>query len=54
MNYFFLIAAVLASIHGYTFARWLWQKDNTIGAVGVSLLIAACLALPIYRMINAG
>ena len=51
MNYIFLIAAVLAGIHGYTFARWLWQKGNTLGAVGVSVLIAVCLALPIYQII---
>lgn len=54
MNYFFLIVAVLAGIHGYTFTRWLWQEGNTSGAIGVSILIAVSLALPIYRIINAG
>lgn len=54
MNYFFLIAALLAGIHGYTFARWLWQEGNGLGAIGVSILIAISLVLPIYRIINAG
>jgi len=54
MNYFYVVAAVLAGIHGYTFARWLWQQGNIVGAVGVSILIVASLALPIYRIINAG
>lgn len=54
MNYFFLVASVLAGIHGYTFARWLWKKDNRLGAVGVSILIVVNLLLPIYRIINAG
>jgi len=54
MNYAFLVTAVLAGIHGYTFARWLWQQGNKVGAIGVSILIAASLALPIYRIINAG
>ena len=54
MSYFFLIVAVLASIYAYTFARWLRQKGNTLGAVGVYLLIAISLALPGYRMMNKG
>lgn len=54
MIYLFLIAAVLAGIHGYTFARWLRQKGNTKGAIGVAILTAVSLALPIYRIINTG
>lgn len=52
MNYLFLVAAILAGIHGYTFARCLWQQGHTSGALGVSVLIVASLALPIYRIIS--
>jgi len=54
VNYFFLIAAIMACIYAYTFARWLQQKGNTLGALGIFLLIAISLALPIYRMISGG
>lgn len=54
MNYIFLVVAVLAGIYAYTFARWLRQKGNTLGAVGVCLLIAISLALPVYRMMSGG
>lgn len=54
MNYFFLLAAVLAGIHAYTFARWLRKEGNTLGTVGICLLIAICLALPLYRIITLG
>ena len=53
MDYIFLISAMFAGIHGYTFARWLGGEGNTLGAVGVSVLIALTLALPVYRIINA-
>lgn len=54
MNYFFLVIAVFVSIHAYTFACWLRQKGNTLGTVGVFILIAVSLALPIYRIMSAG
>jgi len=54
VNYLFVIVATLAGIHAYTFARWLWQEGNTLGAVGVYILIAISLALPIYQIITAG
>ncbi len=53
MNYLFVLAAVLAGIHACTFAYWLWRKGNTLGALGVCILIAINLALPIYRIVSA-
>lgn len=54
MNYMFLMAAVLLSIHGYTFARWLGDNGNKLGMFGVFFLILVNLSLSIYRMINTG
>jgi len=53
VNYLFVLAAVLAAIHACTFACWLWRKGNTLGAVGVGILVAINLALPIYRIVSA-
>ena len=54
MNYFFLLFAGLAGIHAYTFARWLWKNGNSLGAVGIYVLIMISLILPAYRIISAG
>ena len=54
MENILLVAVVLVSIHAYTFARWLGQAGNARGAIGVYVLIAVSLALPIYRMIRTG
>ncbi len=54
MDYIFLVATVLISIHGYTFARWMGDNGNRIGMFGVFFLIFINLSLTIYRVINAG
>ena len=54
MNYIFLIAAVLISIYGYSFARWLGVNGNKLGMFGVLSLILINLSLSLYHMINAG
>jgi multidrug transporter EmrE-like cation transporter len=54
MNYMFLAAAILSGIHGYTFCQWLWKNGNSLGAIGVLVLILISVALPIYRIINPG
>ena len=54
MEYIFLVAAVLISIHSYTFARWLGTNGNRLGMFGVFFLILINLSLSIYRIINAG
>ena len=52
MDYYFLLAAVLTGIHGYTFAQWLWKGENMLGAVGVFVLIVISVMLPVYRILN--
>ena len=54
MNYLFLVVAALASIYGYTFARWLGVNGNKLGMFGVLFLIVINLSLSIYRIITAG
>ncbi|MDF2634407.1 MAG: hypothetical protein K0R78_1281 [Pelosinus sp.] len=54
MDYMFLAAAIVSGFHGYTFSAWLWKNENTVGAIGVTLLILICLALPIYRIFSNG
>jgi len=54
MEYIFLVAAVLISIHGYTFARWLGTNGNKLGMFGVLFLIIINLSLSLYRIIYAG
>jgi hypothetical protein len=53
MNYIFLAGALLAGFHGYTFSQWLWKNGNTLGAIGVFVLVLMSLALPIYRIIDS-
>lgn len=54
MESILLVAIALIGIHAYTFARWLRKEGNTRGAIGIYVLMAVCLALPIYRIIRAG
>ncbi|MBC8014432.1 MAG: hypothetical protein H7X79_01645 [Sporomusaceae bacterium] len=54
MDHILLVPIILVGIHAYTFARWLSQEGNTRGAIGMYVLIAVSLALPVYRMLRAG
>ena len=53
MDYLFLIAAILAGFHSYTFSQWLWRNKNRTGAVGVLLLVIICTAIPVFRIVNS-
>lgn len=53
MDYMYLIVAILAGVHAYTYGRWLKGQGNKLGAFAVYLLTAATVALPIYRLITA-
>jgi len=52
MDYIFAMTAVLISIHGYTFARWLGDNGNRVGMFGVFFLIIMNVSLSIYRIIT--
>lgn len=52
VEYLFLLIAGLASIHAYSFAQWLWKNGNSLGAVGIYVLIIIALSLPLYRIIS--
>jgi len=52
MDYIFLAAAIVSGFHGLTFSQWLWKNGNTLGAVGVFVLILISLALPIYNIMT--
>ena len=42
--------ALLAGFHSYTYARWLKQRNNRLGWLGVMLLTAAGLGATFYHM----
>lgn len=54
VSYLFLLVAGLVGIHAYTFGQWLWKNGNSLGAVGVYVLIIISLILPAYRIISTG
>ncbi|TWH51858.1 hypothetical protein [Sporomusa sp. KB1] len=53
MDNVFMLAAVAAAIHAYSYARWLWQEGNKPGGILVALLIMLSLGVPIYRLMKA-
>ncbi|MDR3561920.1 MAG: hypothetical protein P4N59_10865 [Negativicutes bacterium] len=53
MNTFYVIAAVLASAHAFTFGRWLIKHGNKAGAFFVYVVTGICLALPVLRILMA-
>lgn len=48
MKYIFMISAIIASYHAYTFAKWLKEGGNRKAMLAVYLFILICLGLPIY------
>lgn len=52
MDYVALGAAMLAGFHAYTYAKWLKENNNKIGAYGVFVLILTALFLPVYRIFS--
>jgi hypothetical protein len=53
MEYIFLLAAIAAAIHAYSFARWLGNNGNPSGTIIVLFLIMLSLGVPVYRMLTA-
>lgn len=53
MENIFRVLTLLAGFHAYTYARWLKQKGNRLGWIGVLLLTAAGLGAAIYQMYTA-
>lgn len=53
MDYYYLIASVLAAAHAFMFGRWLIKSGNRAGAFFVYVVVATCLALPVYRIVMA-
>lgn len=49
MKYLYLVAAVLAAAHAYTFARWLLKNGNRAGGYMAFLVAAGCIAVSVYR-----
>ena len=45
--------ALLAGFHSYTYARWLKRRGNNTGWIGVLLLTAAGVGVPLYRFFTA-
>lgn len=52
-NYFYMIVAVLAAAHAYTFGRWLIKNGNMSGGLFVYVVAMICLSLPILRIMMA-
>lgn len=52
-EYIFFFIAIFAGLHALTFARWLRLGGNKAGALGVWVIIAVCVTLPLYRLLNA-
>ena len=52
MDYILMLIAVLSAIHAYTYAKWLKENNNKIGAYGVYILILTGLSLPAYRIFS--
>ncbi|HMM21392.1 MAG TPA: hypothetical protein PKA10_11785 [Selenomonadales bacterium] len=50
-DYVYIALTALAGFHALTYARWLKQEGNQLGAWGVMALVLAGLALPVYRLV---
>jgi len=53
MKYFYIIAAILAAAHAFTFGRWLIKNGNKPGAFFVYVVVVTCLVLPLFQIITA-
>ena len=53
MHYVILGIALVTAYHAFTFAKWLRQQGNTTGAIGVAVIIAVSIALPIYLLASS-
>lgn len=53
MEYIMPLLGIIAGFHAYTYAKWLKQHNNRLGAIGVIVIAGAGAALPLYRFFNA-
>lgn len=53
MDILLAVAAMLAAIHGFLYGKWLMKQNVRDGAFFVYLLVALCVVLPIYKILNA-
>lgn len=52
MEYIFLLAAIAAAIHAFSFAQWLGYSGNKSGRIIILFLIILSLGVPVYRMMT--
>lgn len=50
MDYMYLGIGIVVGFHALTYAYWLKKNGHTAGAVGISILVIASLALQTLRM----
>jgi len=53
VDYFTTAVAIFIAIYTYTYALWLKKSGNRLGAMGVLAILAAGIALKVYRMIGS-
>lgn len=54
MQFVPMLIAIAAAFHAYTYAQWLKDNGNSIGAYGVYVIILIGLILPVYRIVVSG
>lgn len=52
MDYLYIVIDVAAGFYAYTYAKWLRQNGNALGALAVIFLVVISLTVPIYRIVN--
>jgi hypothetical protein len=45
---------IVVALYTLSFGLWLWRRKNVRGAVGVFLLAACCLAVPLFLLMVRG
>jgi len=50
MDYIYLGVGAVIGFHALTYAKWLKDNGNTLGAIGIVILVMTGLALPLLRM----
>lgn len=53
MNYVYLVIAILAGIHAFSYGCWLVKNGNKFGGFAVFVIVMTCMALPVYRLMTA-
>ncbi|TWH49036.1 hypothetical protein [Sporomusa sp. KB1] len=50
MNYINLVIGAVIGFHALTYARWLKNNGNILGAIGIAILVLTGLALSLLHM----